>query len=225
MAIKYPRKAIRFIAYFCIGFFAVLAITIFSLFAPPALYMHAINPFLSGISAGWIGLLFIATSYVFLTIKGEEFIHKIFDHFFSVEEWRPSSNRLSAGTRKAWRVVCAVSVPLTIIAMPRFVSHTPEARAAAAKNSVATAVKECAVEKARGSKEPRFAIPKLSHYKVTPSSGNCAAGWDGLITAVSSDKKKYPDFSMSTSTYTKSCSHNGPNEELHGCSARVNGMW
>ena len=43
--------------------------------------------------------------------------------------------------------------------------------------------------------------------------------------AANEDLSTYPTFSYNVETGEKTCSHDGPNEQLYGCSARRNGKW
>ena len=94
-----------------------------------------------------------------------------------------------------------------------------------ASSTVATTAKECAVKKISGDDNPTFIVPKSNKYTFLPASGNCNGDANGLLSAVSENSSKYPTYSYNVETGVKSCSHDGPNEELHGCSARRDGKW
>ncbi len=85
--------------------------------------------------------------------------------------------------------------------------------------------KECALKEASGEVNPIFYVPKLNQYLITPSDGNCDGDENNLITAISKETSKYPTYSYNMKTKEKTCSHDGPNEELHGCSAKSGGKW
>ena len=92
-------------------------------------------------------------------------------------------------------------------------------------NTIATIAKECAVKKISGEYNPTFIVPKLNKYTFLPASGNCNGDANGLLTAVSENSSKYPTYSYNVKTGAKTCSHDGSNEKLNGCSARRNGEW
>ena len=112
------------------------------------------------------------------------------------------------------------------------------ARSAAASNTLATIAKECAAKIAETGTGTSV-VPSLDGYKSrknnlagfylgnirkeSNTTINCSATEE--IKLVSQDESKNPSFSYNPDTGEKSCSHNGPNEELHGCSARRNGRW
>jgi hypothetical protein len=66
---------------------------------------------------------------------------------------------------------------------------------------------------------------KSDHYQFLPLSGSCYGTKEKKVIARSLNNKRYPTFSYNFETGEKTCSHNGPNEELHGCSARRDGEW
>ena len=113
-------------------------------------------------------------------------------------------------------------------------------KSAAAKSTLAIIAKECAAKIADGGTGTIDApVPEVQGYRSTKKniagfylgkdrqiSGTrivCLA--TGEIKLASEDESKNPSFSYNTETGVKSCSHNGPNEVLHGCSARRNGEW
>ena len=104
-------------------------------------------------------------------------------------------------------------------------SNSYKARSAAASNTLATIAKECAVKKAVKEIDPKFSKFELENHTITPSDLNCDGDENNLITAQSKNTEKYPTFSYNVETGEKTCSHNGQNEELYGCSARRNGEW
>ena len=175
--------------------------------------------------------IFLA-SYVVSFRYSERIAHNFIDSALRAKDWKASGYRSTKLLRQLWKLASALILPfIALIALPYFIGDqlgpggTPRGRSASAKNAVATAAKECAVKEVKGESRPSFSVPQLKGYKITPQTGDCRGDKNGLITAVSEDKEQYPDFAVSLSTYSKSCSHNGPNEELHGCSARVNGTW
>ena len=94
-----------------------------------------------------------------------------------------------------------------------------------AKNTLSIIYKDCAVKKANGEERPTVTVQKVSKYTFLPASGNCYGDANGLIRAVSENPSKYPTYSYNVQKDAKTCSHDGPNEELHGCSARRDGEW
>ena len=99
------------------------------------------------------------------------------------------------------------------------------ARASEAKNTLSNIAKGCAVKEAMGEENPTFTLPKSNKYTFSTVNGNCKGDANGLLIAVPENSSKYPTFSYNVETGVKSCSHDGPNEELHGCSARRDGEW
>ena len=108
-------------------------------------------------------------------------------------------------------------------------------RSGTAANSIVFIVRECDNKKATGELNPTFTIPKkyissritegYFPYTFLPKNRLCNGDENNLIKAESENTEKYPTFSYNVETGKKICSHNGPNEELHGCSARRNGEW
>ncbi len=80
-------------------------------------------------------------------------------------------------------VVVAVLAILAAISIPAFTSIQDNAAQAAAKNTIATIAKECAVKKANMENSPTFVVPQLNSYAVTPAGANNCAGSGGWITA------------------------------------------
>ncbi len=118
-----------------------------------------------------------------------------------------------------------ILILLSSIAIPSFNRINEKARSAEAMNTIATIAKECAVKKANREIKPTFDVPILDNYTFKPENGNCDGNKNNSFTAVSEDLSKYPTFSYNVLTGAKTCSHDGPKEELHGCSARRNGEW
>ncbi len=102
------------------------------------------------------------------------------------------------------------------------IKNPPPSRARVA---IASIVKTCAVKEANGEVNPIFEIPKLYQYSIMPLDGNCNGDENNLITAISTKASKYPTYAIHMETFEKTCSHDGPNEELHGCSAKLGGKW
>ena len=85
-------------------------------------------------------------------------------------------------------VVVAVLAILAAIAIPSFTSIQDNAAQAAAKNTIATIVKECAVKQANMESNPTFVVPQLNSYTITPDSsgdGTCT-GRSGTLDIVAS---------------------------------------
>lgn len=70
-------------------------------------------------------------------------------------------------------VVVAVLAILAAIAIPSFTAIQDNAAQAAAKNTIATIAKECAVKKANMENNPTFTVPQLNSYTMTPANGDC----------------------------------------------------
>ncbi len=82
-------------------------------------------------------------------------------------------------------VVVAVLAILAAIAIPSFTAIQSNAAQAAAKNTIATIVKECAVKVAAMEANPTFVVPNISNYAITPNSGTCAGDVQQRIMATS----------------------------------------
>ena len=90
-------------------------------------------------------------------------------------------------------VVVAVLAILAAIAIPSFTAIQDNAAQAAAKNTVATIAKECAVRRANmeaGTATYVFNVPSLNSYVITPTSasmiGSCNGNTGGTIIATAS---------------------------------------
>jgi len=114
---------------------------------------------------------------------------------------------------------------ILVMLIPSFTSIKTIPYAPMAMNIIANLAKECAVKKANGERNPKFGRPSLTRYEITPANGDCNGDENNLITAQSIKTTKYPNYSYNVETGEKTCSHDGPSEQLHGCSARKNGEW
>ena len=114
---------------------------------------------------------------------------------------------------------------LPFIAIPEFIKISRKAKSAAASNSVETIAKLCLELVSKNDLASTFSDVELSDYELYPLDRNCNGDENNLIKAKSKNTKKYPTYSYNVKTGKKSCSHDGPNEELHGCSARRDGRW
>ncbi len=94
-----------------------------------------------------------------------------------------------------------------------------------ARVAIATIANTCAAIEANGEVNPILEIPKLNQYLITPSDGNCDGDENNLLTAVSQKPSKYPTYILNMKTKEKTCRHDGPNEELYGCTAKRRGTW
>ena len=135
-------------------------------------------------------------------------------------------------------VVTAILAVLSSIAIPKFESSPEKERSAAATNTIATIAKECAAKVSDTGSGP-VVIPELQGYKSSKKNiagfyvGNIRQAANTTIDCftkeeiklVSQDESENPSFSYNPETGEKTCSHNGPNEELHRCSARRDGEW
>jgi len=225
------QRISRLIVYLLLGLISVFLLSIacagLSMAVASSVFVLLINP--NGSFATSLAMLAVILAAYFFSFKySERFAHGFIDGVLGIQHWKPSGHYLVKLARQSWKLANGLLIPLVIlaiIAVPSFIDLGPSAVVEAARNSVATAAKECAVKEAKGEAKPSFSVSQLKAYKITPQTGDCRGDKNGLITAVSENKEKYPDFAVSLSPYSKSCSHNGPNEELHGCSARVNGTW
>ena len=93
-------------------------------------------------------------------------------------------------------VVVAVLAMLSAIAIPNFLSINDDARVNGVKNTLATAVKECAVKLAQSS--TTYSAPDLASSNYTFSTSGTAAtcGTGDIFTATSSDNS-LPTFNVS----------------------------
>ena len=82
-------------------------------------------------------------------------------------------------------VVVAVLAILAAIAIPSFTAIQDNAAQAAAKNTIATIAKECAVKRANMETGNTyvFTVPQLNSYTVTPANGTCNGTNQNLILA------------------------------------------
>tara|TARA_B100000212_G_scaffold91722_1_gene67330 strand:+ start:195 stop:626 length:432 start_codon:yes stop_codon:yes gene_type:complete len=123
-------------------------------------------------------------------------------------------------------VICCVLLILPFVAIPYFFNVPNEAKSTAARNIVNTIAKECL--EAFSKNDLTYSFPKnlkLTGYKIYPSDGNCKGDENNFIKARSENTKKYPTYSYNTVTGEKTCSHDGQNDELNGCSAKRKGEW
>ncbi len=114
---------------------------------------------------------------------------------------------------------------LPFIAIPHFINVQNKAKSAAARNTVRNIAKECSDALSKKDLAYTFSAVELSDYQLYPLDGNCNGDKNNLITAKSENTKKYPTYSYNIVTGEKTCSHDGQNEELNGCSAKRNGEW
>ena len=114
---------------------------------------------------------------------------------------------------------------LPFFAIPEFNKISRKAKSAAASNSIETITKLCLEIVPQNDLASTFSDIELSDYELYLLNGNCNGDENNLIKAKSKNTKKYPTYSYNVKTGKKSCSHDGPNEELHGCSAKRNGEW
>ena len=114
---------------------------------------------------------------------------------------------------------------LPFIAIPEFIKISKKARSAAASNTVEAIAKECLERVSNKELVSKFLDVELQSYKLYPLDGNCNGNESNLIKAESENTEEYPTYSYNVKTGAKTCSHDGPNEELHGCSARRKGEW
>jgi len=131
-------------------------------------------------------------------------------------------------------VVIAVLAVLVAIALPNFLGVNDDGMARAAQNAVTNAVKECAINAARGS-VGTFTTPALARYNVVPGTGGSApvaasgnacteaAGTTGVGSYNVGSATKYPTF-HATWKGVKTCTRGtGTGAITTGCSG--SGTW
>ena len=122
----------------------------------------------------------------------------------------------------AWTLIGLVPILLILSSLGAHMEYPAEG----AQQLLNIAIKECALKTAQGDANPVFSSGNPTRYKIIPEDRSCSGDDNGVISAISSDKEKYPNYFISaTPPYRKSCSHSGKSEELYGCSARKNGTW
>ena len=110
--------------------------------------------------------------------------------------------------------------------MPSLISiRDPYFPARQARINIGNIAKTCAINEATGEINSLFSVPKIDKYIIIPTTGDCNGDENNLITVMSQKPSKYPTYSYNVKTKEKTCSHDGPNEELHGCSAKRRGKW
>ena len=112
---------------------------------------------------------------------------------------------------------------LPFIAIPQFINVQNKAKSSAARNTVRNIAKECLEALSKKDLAYTFSKVELPGYRLFPIDGNCKGDGNNLIKAKSENTKKYPTYSYNTVTGDETCSHEGLNDELNGCSAKRNG--
>ena len=115
-------------------------------------------------------------------------------------------------------VVVAVLAILAAIAIPNFTNINDKARASAASNTLAQAMKQCAVDEANGVAAPTYGPFNLDGYSAIASTA-CPSAASPTVTFTSNDATKYPTFSYNITTSAKTCANSG----VQNCSAA--GTW
>ena len=118
-----------------------------------------------------------------------------------------------------------IIIVLPFIAIPQFINVQNRAKSSAARNIVRNIAKECLDALSKKDLVYTFSDVELPGYQLFPLDGNCKGDRNNLIKAKSENTKKYPTYSYNTVTGEKTCSHDGQNDELNGCSAKRNGEW
>ncbi|MBO8204755.1 hypothetical protein [Prochlorococcus marinus] len=118
-----------------------------------------------------------------------------------------------------------IIIVLPFIAIPQFINVQNRAKSSAALNIVRNIAKECLDALSKKDLAYTFSDVELPGYQLFPLDGNCKGDGNNLIKAKSENTKKYPTYSYNTVTGEKTCSHDGQNDELNGCSAKRNGEW
>ena len=118
-----------------------------------------------------------------------------------------------------------IIIILPFIAIPQFINVQNRAKSSAARNIVRNIARECLDALSKKDLAYTFSDVELPGYQLFPLDGNCKGDGNNLIKAKSENTKKYPTYSYNTVTGEKTCSHDGQNDELNGCSAKRNGEW
>ena len=118
-----------------------------------------------------------------------------------------------------------IIIVLPFIAIPQFMNVQNKAKSSVARNTVMNIAKECLEALSKKDLAYTFSDVELPGYQLFPLDGNCKGDGNNLIKAKSENTKKYPTYSYNTVTGEKTCSHDGQNDELNGCSAKRNGEW
>ena len=118
-----------------------------------------------------------------------------------------------------------IVIVLPFIAIPQFINVQNRAKSSAARNIVRNIARECLDALSKKDLAYTFSDVELPGYQLFPLDGNCKGDGNNLIKAKSENTKKYPTYSYNTVTGEKTCSHDGQNDELNGCSAKRNGEW
>ena len=120
-------------------------------------------------------------------------------------------------------VVVAVLAILAAIAIPAFTSINDKAAVAAAQNTLAQIVKECAVKDANN-EDPEFNIPNLNGFVLADASidgdmGSCE-GDDGVIQVEQDENDMLPDYiAINVQTGAKTCEAGNEDDDNVFCSA------
>ena len=166
------------------------------------------------------GILFVFIHYVSDSFaRRTAYSYKIFKRENKIN---PSALTVFIIGLLLWFFLYPLLLPQTYCSSLLFKSKLKSSQAT---NFIATSAKECAVKLADGVKNPTFTNSELKGYEFIPKDRSCSGDKNNLITAKSKKPEEYPTFSYNVETGTKLCSHNGPKEELNGCSARKNGEW
>ncbi|PYE01069.1 prepilin-type N-terminal cleavage/methylation domain-containing protein [Prochlorococcus marinus] len=125
-------------------------------------------------------------------------------------------------------VVVAVLAVLSAIAIPSFTSMTTKARNAAAKSTIATIAKECAVRYANAEEDPTFAAVTLNGYDSVlwgTSDTDCSEEED--LVAESSDESKYATYTWTPGVDGgKTCDMtDGLDDEVYELAGCIDGVW
>ena len=124
-------------------------------------------------------------------------------------------------------VVVAVLAILAAIAIPSFTAIQDNAAQAAAKNTIATIAKECAVKKANMETGNTFVftVPQLNSYTVTPANGTCnGTNAKKIIATADAGQTMIPSLiSYNVDTGLKECTAGTSDTTNKFCS--TNGRW
>jgi len=128
-------------------------------------------------------------------------------------------------------VVVAVLAILAAVAIPAFTSINDKAAVAAAQNTLAQIVKECAVKKANMETE-EFNVPNLNSFELGSAlnEAGTAGDCDGTESVIRLDTKDGannilpPYIAINVDTGEKTCAAGSEDTEFKFCSAAV-GIW
>ena len=101
-----------------------------------------------------------------------------------------------------------LGVVFTAISLPAWINSPEQGSFISAKVTLGTILKECALKRANGEKNPRFIVPEslTNLYTITPLDGDCNGDKNNLIIAYpySEFASWFPTFSINVITGERS---------------------